>query len=95
MADDSCARQGSEGSGEVSARKQHLAEMRYALAHNCSLAEAKRALAALRLRAADELQRERENRPVISGRELERRRRTAPILNRGLNGIEARWMMRD
>lgn len=79
----------------MSARKQHLAEMRYALAHSCSLAEARRALAWTRLRAAEELQRERENRPVISGRELERRRRTATILDRGLNGIKARWMMRD
>lgn len=75
-------------------RKQHIDEMRYALAHNCSLADAKRALASLRLRAAEELQRERENRPVISGRELERRR-AATILDRGLDGTEAPWMMRD
>lgn len=79
----------------MSSRKQHLDEMRYALAHNCSLAEAKRALASLRLRAAEELQRERENRPVISGRELERRRRSSTILDRGLGAAEAPWMMRD
>ena len=79
----------------MSARRQHLEEMRYALAHNCSLAEARRALAWTRQRAAEELQRELENRPVVSGREIERRRSGSSILDRGLNGTEAPWMMRD
>ncbi len=35
-------------------RRDHAAEMRYALAHNCSLDEARRALAKLRWRAAQE-----------------------------------------
>lgn len=80
----------------MSNRKEHLAEMRYALAHSVSLAEAKRALAWTRRRAAEELMRERGNLPVISGRELERRQRqSSTILDRGLGAVDAPWMMRD
>lgn len=77
----------------MSRRKEHLAEMRYALAHKVTLAEAKRALAWTRIRAAEELTRERENRPVISGRELERRRRNQTHTE--ISATDAPWMMRD
>lgn len=79
----------------MSRRKEHLAEMRYVLAHNVTLAEAKRALASTRRRAAEALMRERENRPVISGRELERRRQSSTISDRGFGAVDAPWMMRD
>lgn len=37
----------------MTARRNHVAEMQHALAHNCSLEEARRALAMLRWRARD------------------------------------------
>lgn len=77
----------------MSRRSEHLAEMRYVLAHNVTLTEAKRALAWTRIRAAEELTRERENRPVISGRELERRRRNQTHTE--ISATDAPWMMRD
>lgn len=76
----------------MTTRRQHIAEMRYALAHKCSLAEAKTALTWTRKRAAQELLRELSDRPVISGRELERRRGSTQEPQAGKT---APWMMRD
>lgn len=41
----------------MTARRDHLAEMRYALAHNCSLDEARRQLARLRWQATEHARR--------------------------------------
>ena len=71
----------------MTTRKQHLAEMQYALANNCSLQQARAALAQLRQRAADELLQELESRPVRAGRS--RSYSDLSLMN------DARWMMRD
>ena len=76
----------------MSARKQHLDEMRYALAHNVSLPEAKRRLARRRQLEADEFLEQLQNcgtaaRPA--------RRDPDTILGRGLGPVEQPWMMRD
>jgi hypothetical protein len=80
----------------MTSRRQHLEEMNYAIAHNLSLAQAKRRLAAERVRAAEAAIRNLSEQPIISGRELERRRRAAQAnsQNPALNG-PAPWMLRD
>lgn len=58
-------------------RRQHIIEMQYAIAHNIALPEARKRLAAQRVRAAEAAFANLQNTPVVSGRELERMRRDA------------------
>lgn len=73
-------------------RGKHLEEMRYALAHGLSLPEARRRLAAEKRRASELAIENLRNAPVVSGRELERRRSANTDLI--MNG-PAPWMMAD
>lgn len=50
----------------MTARRNHIAEMQHALAHNCSLEEARRALAKLRWRARDAARQKAEHASVHS-----------------------------
>jgi hypothetical protein len=76
----------------MSARSRHLEEMRYALAHGLSLPDARRALAAQRRRLSEAAIENLHNRPIVSGRELEARRRAA-VQEEGQS--LPRWMMAD
>jgi phage terminase Nu1 subunit (DNA packaging protein) len=80
----------------LTTRRQHLAEMQYALAHNLPLPEARRRLAAERVRAAEAAFRNVKDAPLISGRELARQqRRAAALPTTEIANGDAPWMMRD
>jgi hypothetical protein len=81
----------------LTTRRQHLAEMQYALTHNLPLPEARRRLAAERLRAAEAAFRNVKDAPLISGRELARKRARAAGISptTEIHSGNAPWMMRD
>lgn len=78
----------------MSSRRQHIEEMRYALAHNVTLPEAKRRLARRRQIEADQFMANLQNcgtrtRAATDGRSGE------PLDPVGLNGVSDQpWMMR-
>jgi hypothetical protein len=75
----------------MTTRKQHIAEMQYALANNCTLLEARQAMATIRQRAGDELLREVYGRPVVTSCSSNK----DPVMNGPVMPTDAPWMMRD